>query len=119
MGHGYGGGQTITTHLHNAKVTAALNRRRFLALAGGAVGSAILAACGGSSPADKTIDDVQQEIAKPDAPPPPWFTANGGMDGLKPGGAGAAVLDLVPGKYVAVDVAFSDEKAAAKVFTVK
>ena len=42
----------MATHLHNAKVTAALNRRRFLALAGGAVGSAILAACGGSSATD-------------------------------------------------------------------
>jgi len=73
----------------------------------------------GGIPADKTIDDVQQELAKPDAPPPPWFTANGGMDGLKPGGAGAVVLDLVPGKYVAVDVAFGPEQPTAKVFTVK
>lgn len=73
----------------------------------------------GSIPADKTIDDVNASLNDPNAGPPPWFTPFGGMDGLKPGGAGAVVLDLVPGKYVAVDVAFSDEKAAAKVFTVK
>ena len=72
----------------------------------------------GGIPADKTIDDVNAELAKPDAPPPPWFTASGGIDGLKPNGSGVVTLDLAPGKYVAVDVAFGPDKPFARVFTV-
>ncbi len=72
----------------------------------------------GGIPADKTIDDINAELAKPDAPPPPWFTQNGGMDGLKPNGSGVVTLDLTPGKYAAVDVAFGPDKPFAKVFTV-
>ncbi len=71
----------------------------------------------GGIPADKTIDDVNAELAKPDAPPPPWFTANGGMDGLKPNGTGVVTFDLMPGKYVALDIPFGNEKPSAKVFT--
>ncbi len=72
----------------------------------------------GAIPADKTLDDVNAELAKPDSGPPPWFTANGGMDGLKPNGSGVVTLDLAPGKYAAVDVAFGPDKPFAKVFTV-
>ncbi len=72
----------------------------------------------GSIPADKTIDDVNAELAKQDAGPPPWFKANGGIDGLKSNGSGVVTLDLAPGKYVAVDVAFGPDKSFAKVFTV-
>ena len=72
----------------------------------------------GSIPADKTIDDVNAELAKPDSPPPPWFTANGGIDGLKPNGSAGVVLNLTPGKYVAVDIPFSNDKPFGKVFTV-
>ena len=72
----------------------------------------------GSIPADKTIDDVNAELAKQDAPPPPWFTPSGGMDGLKPNGTGVVTLDLMPGKYVAVDVPFGPDKPFGKVFTV-
>jgi len=72
----------------------------------------------GAIPADKTLDDVNAELAKPDSGPPSWFTANGGMDGLKPNGSGVVTLDLTPGKYAAVDVAFGPDKPFAKVFTV-
>ncbi len=72
----------------------------------------------GNIPADKTIDDVNAELAKPDAPPPPWFQQSGGMDALKPNGSGVVTLDLAPGKYVAVDVAFGPDKPFAKIFTV-
>lgn len=72
----------------------------------------------GSIPADKTIDDVNAELAKPDSPPPPWFQQAGGMDGLKPNGSGLVTLDLTPGKYVAVDIAFGPDKPFGRVFTV-
>jgi len=72
----------------------------------------------GSIPTDKTIDDVNTELAKPDSGPPPWFTASGGMDGLKPSGSGVITLDLAPGKYVAVDVAYGPDKPFARIFTV-
>jgi len=72
----------------------------------------------GSIPADKTIDDINAELAKPDSPPPPWFTQNGGMDAVKPNGSGVVTLDLAPGKYAAVDVPFSNDKPFGKVFTV-
>jgi hypothetical protein len=72
----------------------------------------------GTIPADKTIDDVNAALADPNGAPS-WFTPLGGMDGLKPNGTGTLVmLDLVPGKYVAVDVAYGDEKPFGKIFTV-
>jgi hypothetical protein len=71
----------------------------------------------GSIPADKTLADLQQALADPNGPPP-WFQANGGMDGLGPGGTGAVVLTFAPGKYAAVDVAFSDEPPTGKIITV-
>jgi hypothetical protein len=72
----------------------------------------------GSIPADKTIDDVNAALASQDSGPPPWFQSSGGMDGLKPNGSGVVTLDLAPGKYVAVDVAYGPDKPFAKVFTV-
>ncbi len=72
----------------------------------------------GSIPADKTIDDVNAELAKPDSGPPPWFQQSGGMDGLKPSGSGVITLDLAPDKYAAVDIAFGPDKPFAKIFTV-
>jgi len=72
----------------------------------------------GGIPADKTIDDVNAELAKPDSGPPPWFQQAGGMGGLKPNGSGVVTLDLTPGKYVAVDVAFGPDKPFGKVFMV-
>jgi hypothetical protein len=72
----------------------------------------------GTIPADKTIDDVNASLNDPNANEPDWFTPLGGMDGLKANGTGAVTLDLAPGKYVAVDVAFSDDKPFAKIFTV-
>ncbi len=74
----------------------------------------------GSIPADKTIADVNAALADTSSSgPPSWFTSLGGMDGLKPDGTGALVmLDLAPGKYAAVDVAYGDEKPFGKIFTV-
>ncbi len=72
----------------------------------------------GGIPADKTIEDVNAELAKPDSGPPPWFQQAGGMGGLKANGSGVVTLDLTPGKYVAVDVAFGPDKPFGKVFTV-
>ncbi len=72
----------------------------------------------GSIPADKTIDDVNASLASQDSGPPSWFQSSGGMDGLKPNGSGVVTLDLTPGKYVAVDVAFGPDKPFAKIFTV-
>jgi hypothetical protein len=72
--------------------------------------------CGGI-PADKTIDDVNKALADPNAPEPDWFSPIGGMDGLSPNGSGVVTLDLSPGKYVAIDIAYGDAKPFAKVFT--
>lgn len=72
----------------------------------------------GSIPADKTIDDVNAELAKQDAGPPPWFMASGGMDGLKANGSGVVTLDLASGKYVAVDIPYGPDMPTARIFTV-
>jgi hypothetical protein len=70
----------------------------------------------GSIPADKTVADLQQALADPNGPPP-WFQANGGMDGIGPGSTSAVVLNLTPGKYAVVDVAFGDEPPTGKIIT--
>ena len=74
----------------------------------------------GRIPADKTADDVIQAASDPNSNgPPPWFEPFGGMDALKPGGAGNVVLDLAAGNYAAVDVAYTDNgKPVATVFKV-
>jgi hypothetical protein len=71
----------------------------------------------GSIPADKTVADLQQALADPNGPPP-WFQANGGMDGIGPGSTSAVVLNLTPGKYAVVDVAFGNEPPTGKIITV-
>jgi hypothetical protein len=70
----------------------------------------------GNIPADKTVADLQQALADPNGPPP-WFQANGGMDGIGPGSTSAVVLNLTPGKYAVVDVAFGDEPPTGKIIT--
>jgi hypothetical protein len=70
----------------------------------------------GNIPADKTLADLQQALADPNGPPP-WFQANGGMDGIGSGSTSAVVLNLTPGKYAVVDVAFGDEPPTGKIIT--
>jgi hypothetical protein len=70
----------------------------------------------GNIPADKTVADLQQALADPNGPPP-WFQANGGMDGIGSGSTSAVVLNLTPGKYAVVDVAFGDEPPTGKIIT--
>jgi hypothetical protein len=71
----------------------------------------------GNIPADKTLADLQQALGDPNGPPP-WFQANGGMDGIGPGSTSAVVLNLTPGKYAVVDVAFGNEPPTGKIITV-
>ncbi len=74
----------------------------------------------GRIPADKTVDDVIQAASDPNSNgPPPWFEPFGGMDGLKPGGAGNVVFDLAAGNYAAVDITYAENsKPVVTVFKV-
>ena len=71
----------------------------------------------GRIPADKTLEDVLQATRELHGPAP-WYEPAGGMDALGPGGSGVAVLDLMPGTHVALDLAYGSGHPIGALFTV-
>ncbi len=67
----------------------------------------------------KTADDLKRALTDPASNgTPDWFEPFGGMEGLKPGGMGIAILDLKPGSYAAVDSPIGEGEPTLKGYTV-
>jgi hypothetical protein len=55
-----------------------------------------------SPESDATMDHGDMATPAPEESGPPPFHFNGGLQGIMPGMIGYAVLDLVPGEYIAL-----------------